>query len=111
MEARIKTTRDTIEVYVPLVKYRRGDIHICYCPVLDLMTYSNEESKLEDYFDQTLDHFLDSQIAKNSLKETLENLGWKMQQHKMKSPENMSIPSTIHNAVISNRSVQIPCFS
>jgi hypothetical protein len=111
MRATIKTTRDTIEVNVPLVKYKRGDIHICYCPVLDLMTYSKKESNLEKYFDETLDHFFEFQIERNSLKETLEKLGWNMQSRKMKSPENMSIPMSIHNATISNRSVRIPCFS
>jgi|GEM_PF-5862614 len=104
MKATITTKGDTVEVNVPLVTYQRGDIFICYCPVLDLMTYSKDEDKLQDYFDQTLDHFLETN--QKHLRQTLESLGWNMKKP-LKSPSNINIPN-VDNSKLIHRQVNIP---
>jgi hypothetical protein len=75
MKYTIKEFKSAIEMELPLITYKRGDVFISYCPVLKLMTYSQDETKLESYFEEVLDHFFATQKDKNLIQETILNLG------------------------------------
>lgn len=110
MKSTIKESQNSIEMEVPLVTYKRGDIFICYCPVLELMTYSEDESKLEKYFDEVLDHFLTTQKENNSLRQTLLNLGWSIEKKEFKKPAKILVSmGMLHHKNISMPSAAMAC--
>jgi len=111
MEAKIRGAKDSITVSVPLIKYKRGDIYICYCPVLDLMTYSEDEKKLEGYIDETIRFFIERSIETNTLNIKLKKLGWKLSKGEISSPKQVNIPSNFwSDGIMSQKPVAIPCF-
>lgn len=113
MKATLKKSGRSVEILVPLMSYKRGDIFIWYCPALDLMTYSKEESKLENYFDLVVSDFLKTELERKSLHKTLESLGWTKEAEKFKSPETVKIPQEYWGGQISQtfqKPVSFPCY-
>ncbi len=59
--------------------------HIVYCPHLDLSGYGTTEVEANTSFDYSLGEFFDYTLKKNTLKQVLSELGWRVGGLKRKS--------------------------
>lgn len=109
LKGSISKEGEFIKIDMPVINYKRGAIFISYCPMLDLMTYSENESSLDTNLDKTIDVFFDNEMENGTLHETLSELGWHIAEE-IKKPENVSIPAEFFiKGEFSSKEICVPC--
>lgn len=83
-----KNTR--INVKLSVVMFKENNIHISYCPAVNVYGYGESEDEALKSFEVALSEFFRYTINKKTLGSELEALGWKVKGNNKISPPNMS---------------------
>ena len=83
-----KNTR--INVKLSVVIFKENNIHIAYCPAVNVYGYGESEGEAQKSFEVSLSEFFRYTINKKTLATELKALGWKVKGDNKMSPPNMS---------------------
>lgn len=96
-----KGMNQKIEVNIPLIIFQEDNVHIVYCPALELSGYGYSESEAKASFETALSEFLLYVTRKNTLATVLTGLGWRI-----KSKNKPMIPPSLDELSAGNESVK-----
>jgi hypothetical protein len=83
----------TIEIHLPLIIFKDSDSQVVYCPALDVSGYGKTEHEAFESFKICMDEFFQYTLNKNTFRDELQRLGWKLKKSKTKPmiPPDMSV--------------------
>jgi hypothetical protein len=92
IESKFFNSKASYTVKLPVLSFKDGNVHIIYCPALDLSGSGNTESQAKESFAITVTEYLDYTTNKRTLFSDLKKLGWTVHKNKKKlaSPPPMS---------------------
>lgn len=96
-----KGMNQKIEVNIPLIIFQEDNVHIVYCPALELSGYGYSESEAKASFETALSEFLLYVTRKNTLETVLAGLGWHV-----RSKNKPMIPPSLDELSAANESVK-----
>ena len=76
--AAFKSEKAKVMISIPVIIFQELEIHIVYCPVLDVTGYGNTEDEARTSFNHCLQEFFHYTLNKKTLYGELEKLGWKV---------------------------------
>ncbi len=79
-----------INVKLSVVLFKENNIHIAYCPAVDVYGYGENDSEAKKSFEVSLAEFFRYAIEKNTLNAELTALGWKIKNGSVISPPDIS---------------------
>jgi hypothetical protein len=86
----MKDKNALIRVSLPVVLFKEDDVHIAYCPAVNVYGYGKSDSEAKKSFEISLSEFFRYTLNKNTLNSELEALGWKIKHCSKISPPNIS---------------------
>jgi hypothetical protein len=69
---------------LPLIVFEDSGTQVVYCPALELTGYGKNESEAENSFQTSLGEFILYTTRKNTLRDELVKMGWKIRKSKLK---------------------------
>jgi hypothetical protein len=81
---------NTIDVNLPLIVFEEDNMHVVYCPALDVSGYGITEAEATDSFQVALSEFFRYTTHKKTFEAELKRLGWQI-----KSRRKPMIPPTM----------------
>lgn len=67
-----------VSISVSVYLFKEGDVHIAYCPSLDLVGYDITEESARSDFEFILTDWLETQVSNGTLQADLSQHGWKL---------------------------------
>lgn len=84
----MRETKARIKANLSVVLFKEDNIHIAYCPAVNVYGYGETDSEAKKSLEVCLSEFFKYTINKNTLTSELEALGWKIKnQSKVRPPE------------------------
>lgn len=74
------------EVKLPVSVFKEGKRFIAYTPALDLSTSGKDYDEVKKHFEEIVNIFFEEVFQKGTLKEVLEDLGWRKIQKQWSPP-------------------------
>ena len=74
--ATLTTSGATIETKLPMYIFKENDVHVVYCPCLDLSAAGNTEREAKAEFAEVLRLHIEYCFNKKTFFKDLQNLGW-----------------------------------
>ena len=75
-----------LEIKLPVSILREDKKYIAYTPVLDLSTSGKDYEEAKSRFEEIVDIFFEGLVKKGTLREVLQDLGWKRARTKWGPP-------------------------
>jgi hypothetical protein len=86
IHAELRMPSSKITVNVALICFQEGNVHVVYCPSLDLSGYGNDEAEATKSFKTALKEYLRYTVNKHTLQEDLQSRGWVLKKKKIVAP-------------------------
>jgi hypothetical protein len=91
-QKKLRLSKGSITVHVPVILFKEDNAHIVFCPALDLSGSGNNESEAKESFVTVVAEYLAYTNNKGTLWTDLKKMGWsiKKSRNKPASPPPMS---------------------
>ncbi len=86
----MKNTGTLINVRLSVVLFKENNIHIAYCPAVDVYGYGENDSEARKSFEVSLAEFFRYGMEKNTLNSELAALGWTIKNGSAVSPPDIT---------------------
>lgn len=80
----ISVDQHHIEVFLDIITFQENDATVVYCPSLEVYGYGVDENEAHQSFTISLSEFFRYCMNKNTLRQELGRLGWKLKKSKLK---------------------------
>lgn len=119
-EGSISFDNHKVQLSLDLIIFKENNVHVAYCPPLEIYGYGNNEDEAQKSFKISLSEFFRYCPNKNTLRLELKRLGWQLKKSKHKpmvppkitdllsSNENLSRIYNNHDFMKTATSVSIP---
>ena len=81
-----KKKKHNVEVNLPVIFLREGDQFVAHSPALDVATSADTFEKAKKRFGESVEIFFEELMAKGTLDEVLQELGWKKVRRQWQPP-------------------------
>ena len=110
-DAELKVPKGNISAHLDLYSFLDKNIHILYCPALDMSGYGETEEDAQKSFEEVFTTSMAYMVNKNSLHDDLKKHGWNIRgkkSHDLKSPkfEDMYKTNKEFKDIIDNKPYQ-----
>ena len=110
-DAELKVPKGNISAHLDLYSFLDKNIHILYCPALDMSGYGETEEDAQKSFEEVFTTSMAYMVNKNSLHDDLKKHGWNIRgkkSHDLKSPkfEDMYKTNKDFKDIIDNKPYQ-----
>ena len=110
-DAELKVPKGNISAHLDLYSFLDKNIHILYCPALDMSGYGETEEDAQKSFEEVFTTSMAYMVTENSLHDDLKKHGWNIRgkkSHDLKSPkfEDMYKTNKDFKDIIDNKPYQ-----
>ena len=110
-DAEMQISKGKLKAHLDLYSFLENNIHIIYCPALDMSGYGESEEDAQKSFEEVFTSSMKYMVNKSSLHDDLKKHGWNVRgkkSHDLKSPkfEDMYKANKDFKDIIDNKPYQ-----